>query len=87
MLKTIEKNKLVETNELGFEILVSYLETWEIKADYIEHFHGEHRFSEHTLVNIQLESVEVMVKGIGIDIFKSLNDKQREAITWELENC
>jgi hypothetical protein len=86
MIKEIEKTKLTETEELGFEILVSYLETWEIKADYIEDFHGEHRFSDHTLVNIQLESVEVMVKGIGIDILKSLNDKQREAIIWELEN-
>lgn len=84
MLKTIEKNKLVETNELGFEILVSYLETWEIKADYIEDFHGDNRFSDHTLVDIQLESVEVIVKGFGIDILKSLNDKQREAIIWEL---
>ena len=87
MLKTIEKNKLVETNELGFEILVSYLETWEVNPERIEEFHGEHRFFDHNLVNIQLESVEVIVKGIGIDILKSLNDKQREAITWELENC
>ena len=86
MLKTIEKNKLVETNELGFEILVSYLETWDCQV-FNEEFHGIHPFIDSTLVNIQLESVEVIVKGFGIDILKSLNDKQREAITWELENC
>jgi uncharacterized protein YutD len=85
MLKTIEKNKLVETNELGFEILVSYLETWNVDK-FDEDFHGIHPFLDYTLVDIQLESVEVMVKGFGIDILKSLNDKQRDAICWELEN-
>jgi hypothetical protein len=87
MIRTEEKTKLIETNELNFEILVTYTEYWDIKEGSKEEFFGLHRFPDTTLVNIQLESVEVIVKGIGIDILKQLNDKQRDVICWELENC
>lgn len=86
MIRTEEKTKLIETNKLNFEILVSYTEIWEVKQGFEEEFFGLHRFPDTTLVNIELESVEVIVKGIGINIYKSLNDNQRNAICWELEN-
>jgi len=87
MIRTEQKTKLIETNELNFEILVSYTEAWDIKHGVEEEFFGLHRFPDTTLVNIELEGVEIIVKGIGIDILKQLNDKQRDVICWELENC
>ena len=87
MIYTEQKTKLVETNELNFEILVSYIETWDINPDIEEDFFGINRFPDNTFLKIELESVEIIVRGIAIDIYKSLNDKQRDAICWELENC
>jgi hypothetical protein len=86
MKVTKECTKLVETDALGFEILVSYLETYEVDRSE-DDFHGKHEFLDTELIKIELNSVEVIVKGFGICILKQLNDKQREAICWELENC
>lgn len=87
MLKTLQKTKLTETEELGFEILVSYTETWDIKQDVVEDFFGLHRFPDATLVNIELESIEVIVKGRGINILSQLTPLEKQAIIWEIENC
>ena len=50
----------------------------------IEECHGEHRFSEDE-TGVKLTSVEIIIKGRGIDILPQLTDKEKEAIIEELE--
>ena len=61
-------------DEAGIEILVNYSKEWN---DQKEDFHGEHDLSGW---GYNLNSVELVIAGTGINITKQLNLKQNHAI-------
>jgi len=67
-------------DESGIEILVGY--NHEKTPSQIEEGHGLHEVGN--LVYTELTSVEVVIKGVGIDILPLMNDRQKEAIIGEL---
>lgn len=65
-------------DEAGIEILVNYSKEWN---DQKEDFHGEHDLSGW---GYNLNSVELVIAGSGINITKQLNLKQYRAILDEV---
>lgn len=65
-------------DESGIEILVNYSKEWN---DQKEDFHGEHDLSWW---GYNLNSVELVIAGTGINIIKKLNHKQHMAILDEV---
>ena len=65
-------------DESGIEILVNYSKEWN---DQKEDFHGEHDLSGW---GYNLNSVELVIAGTGINITKQLNHKQHMAILDEV---
>lgn len=65
-------------DEAGIEILVNYSKEWN---DQKEDFHGEHDLSGW---GYNLNSVELVIAGSGINITKQLNLKQYQAILDEV---
>lgn len=69
-----EKQSEIILDENGIEILVGYTTEY-IKQ--IEECHGIHDLSYD---DVELTSVEVIIAGRGIDIFRFLDDKQMSVI-------
>lgn len=63
-----------------FEILVDY--DWEESAKQIEEGHGYHDVGGQ--VNVTLNSIEVVVCGVGIQILPLLNQQQKDRIIEDL---
>lgn len=68
-------------DESGIEILVSYRT---IKSE-PEDVH-EDDWSTHVLTYIELNSVEVVIKGKGIDILPLMNEKQKFFIVEQIND-
>ena len=68
-------------DESGIEILVGY--NHETTKGYYEEPGNPETFVE-PLVYTELTSVEVVIKGTGIDILPLMSDRQKEAIIGEL---
>ena len=67
------------------ELLVAY--EYDIKRNptRIEETHGSHYFNEDEIINVQITSVELVIKGVGIDVTKLLSEDQKTEITHGLE--
>lgn len=80
---TLKTNSEAIVDENGIEILVSY--EYEESESQIEEGHGIHEVG--CMVYIELKSVEVVIKGIGIDIMPMMNQLQKESIISKLDYC
>jgi len=62
------------------ELLVAY--EYDIKHNPIreEICHGSHYFNEDEIINVNITSVELVIKGVGIDVTKLLSEQQKEEI-------
>lgn len=76
----MKKNAETLVDESGFEILVGY--RYDKSPSQKEFCHGEYEVGQ--LVYTELESVELVIKGTGIDILPRLNEKQKEYIIEQL---
>lgn len=65
----------------GIEILVGY--RYEQSESQIEECHGEHEVG--LMIYTELTSVEVVIKGRGIDILPLMTDKQKDFIIANLQ--
>lgn len=76
-----KSTKNVETivDEAGVEILVSY--NWSKEYDEAEH---EDNFCALPIIYTELNSVEIVIKGKGIDILPMMSEKQKAAIIEQL---
>lgn len=74
--------KTTETlvDDAGIEIMVGY--EWEQSDSQIEEGHGYHEVGK--LVYTELTSVEVIIKGHGIDILPVMTQRQKDAIIGQL---
>ena len=70
---------LVETIE-GVELLVSY--DYDEQPLRVEECHGYHYFDDSSVI---LNSVEVVIAGVGIDITEQLTTSQTKAIIHDLK--
>lgn len=73
--KTHETQIIADDN--GIEVLVSFY--YERQSAQIEEGHGFHDVG--SCYDIDLLSVQVVIAGVGVDILRSLNKKQRNKIT------
>jgi len=69
----------LEIEGIKGELLVTY--DYEIikLPKRIECFYGEHEFNEDE-INCNITSVELVIKGVGIDVTKLLSEQQKEEI-------
>lgn len=67
-------------DENGIEILVGY--DYEISDSQIEECHGFHEVGQ--MVYTELKTVEVVIKGTGIDLLPLMNNKQKAYIIEQL---
>jgi len=72
----MKKNFETILDENGIEIAVGYL--YEKSESQIEEGHGYHEVGN--MVYTELEYVEVIIGGVGVDILHLLNEKQKESI-------
>lgn len=72
----MEKKCITLVDENGIELLVGY--DREESGSQVEEGHGLHEVGE--LVYRELTSVEVVIRGIGIDILPMMEEKQKESI-------
>lgn len=75
------KNSEIIVDESGIEILVSY--RYEKTPSQVEEFHGLHEVG--LMVYTELTSVEVVIKGKGIDILELMTDKQKDFVIGQLQ--
>lgn len=68
-------------DENGIEILVGYL--YEKSASQVEEGHGYHEVGE--MIYTELGTVEVIIKGVGIDILPLMNEQQKDFIISQLQ--
>lgn len=76
----MKKNCETILDENGIELLVGY--KYEQSASQLEEGHGLHEVGE--LIYTQLDSVEVVIKGRGIDILPQMTEKQKDFIIQSL---
>lgn len=74
------KNTEMLCDENGIEIVVAY--KYEKSGSQVESCHGDHEVGLMTYT--ELDSVEVVIKGQGINILPLLNSKQKEHIIEQL---
>ena len=58
------------------ELLVKYDYDIEINPVRHESGHGTHYFNEDKILNVVITSVELVIKGVGIDVTKLLSEEQ-----------
>ena len=68
------------------ELLVKYEYDIKVNPPREEHGHGTHYFNENEIINVVIMSVELVIKGVGIDVTKLLSDAQKEEIKNGLNN-
>jgi len=63
------------------ELLVAY--EYDIKhyPERVEETHGSHYFNEDEIINVNITSVELVIKGVGIDVTNFLSKEQLTEIT------
>ena len=62
------------------ELLVVYDYDIKQNAPRQENGHGIHYFNEDEIINVVITSVELVIKGVGIDITKLLSNEQKNEI-------
>lgn len=77
----MKKNYETLIDEKGIEIAVGYC--YEITPSQTEECHGYHEVGNLTFTELQY--VEVIIKGAGIDILPMLSENQKKAIINELQ--
>ena len=82
-MSTEHKSKLIETDFRKLEVLLGYNETIKSVPLRVEDFHGKHLFNDDE-VSIELTSVEVCVKGRGIEILHLLTEKEKDYLISEI---
>lgn len=63
------------------ELLVAYEYDIKVNAPRVEQGHGTHYFNENEIVNVNITSVELVIKGVGIDVTKLLSQEQKNEIS------
>ncbi|HEY9701455.1 MAG TPA: hypothetical protein V6C58_03375 [Allocoleopsis sp.] len=79
-MQTLRHNTETILDENGIELLVGY--DYEVSESQWEECHGYHDVGK--MIYTELTSVEVIIKGRGIDILPFLDDRQREFIIHSL---
>lgn len=80
-LEIMIKNSETICDQNGIEILVSYHH--EQSPSQKEFCHGEHEVG--LMIYTELTSVEVVIKGKGIDILPMMTDKQKDFVIGQLQ--
>lgn len=75
------KQNLTLVDESGIEVLVSFTQ----EKDSPEDTH-EDDFGTRTMVYTELHSVEVIIKGTGIDILPMMNERQKMTIVEQIND-
>lgn len=76
----MKTNSELINDDNGIEVLVSY--RYEQSASQIEEGHGYHEVG--LMISTELTSVEVLIKGTGINILPMLNERQKSFIISKL---
>lgn len=75
------KQNLTLVDESGIEVLVSFSQEKGIPEDT-----HEDDFGTRTMVYTELHSVEVIIKGTGIDILPLMNERQKMVIVEQIND-
>ena len=62
------------------ELLVKYDYDIKVNPSRIEQTHGSHYFNEDEITNVVITSVELVIKGKGIDVTELISQEQKEEI-------